>query len=96
MPYARDRMGRHRRRLGHEPIPAYRHLGLYAYKAALLDDFASLPPGKLEEIEQLEQLRVLENGREIAVGITCDPTIGVDTPEDAEKFESYLERAAGG
>jgi 3-deoxy-manno-octulosonate cytidylyltransferase (CMP-KDO synthetase) len=72
--------------------PCYRHLGLYAYKAALLDDFARLPPGRLEEIEKLEQLRVIENGREIAVGITSDPTIGVDTPEDAEKFEEYLAR----
>jgi 3-deoxy-manno-octulosonate cytidylyltransferase (CMP-KDO synthetase) len=72
--------------------PCYRHLGLYAYKAALLEDFARLPPGRLEEIEKLEQLRVIENGREIAVGITSDPTIGVDTPEDAEKFEEYLAR----
>jgi 3-deoxy-manno-octulosonate cytidylyltransferase (CMP-KDO synthetase) len=72
--------------------PCYRHLGLYAYKAALLEDFARLPPGKLEEIEKLEQLRVIENGLEIAVGITSDPTIGVDTLEDAEKFEEHLVR----
>jgi 3-deoxy-manno-octulosonate cytidylyltransferase (CMP-KDO synthetase) len=72
--------------------PCYRHLGLYAYKAALLEDFARLPPGKLEEIEKLEQLRVIENGREIAVGLTFDPTIGVDTPEDAEKFQEHLAR----
>jgi len=72
--------------------PCYRHLGLYAYKAALLEDFAGLPVGRLEEIERLEQLRVIENGREIAVGFTSDPTIGVDTPEDAEKFEEHLVR----
>jgi 3-deoxy-manno-octulosonate cytidylyltransferase (CMP-KDO synthetase) len=72
--------------------PCLRHLGLYAYKAALLDAFARLPMGRLEEIERLEQLRVIENGREIAVGITNDPTIGVDTPEDAEKFEEHLGR----
>jgi 3-deoxy-manno-octulosonate cytidylyltransferase (CMP-KDO synthetase) len=72
--------------------PCYRHLGLYAYKAALLEEFARLPVGQLEEIERLEQLRVLENGREIAVGFTEDPTIGVDTPEDAEKFERLLGR----
>jgi 3-deoxy-manno-octulosonate cytidylyltransferase (CMP-KDO synthetase) len=70
--------------------PCFKHLGLYAYKAALLEAFAGMPPGKLEEIERLEQLRVLENGREIAVGITSDPTIGVDTLEDARKFEEYL------
>jgi 3-deoxy-manno-octulosonate cytidylyltransferase (CMP-KDO synthetase) len=74
----------------------YRHLGLYAYKSGLLEDFAKLPPGRLEEIERLEQLRVLESGREIVVGFTDDPTIGVDTPEDATRFEEHLARAAGG
>ncbi len=72
--------------------PCYRHLGLYAYKAALLEEFARLPVGALEEIEKLEQLRVIENGRGIAVGFTTDPTIGVDTPEDAAKFEEHLLR----
>ena len=54
--------------------PCYKHLGLYAYKAALLEDFAGLPVGKLEPIERLEQLRVIENGREIAVGLTDEPS----------------------
>jgi 3-deoxy-manno-octulosonate cytidylyltransferase (CMP-KDO synthetase) len=75
--------------------PCYKHLGLYAYKARLLEDFAKLPMGKLEVIEKLEQLRVVENGREIAVGFTDDPSVGVDTREDAEKFESLLSRGAG-
>jgi 3-deoxy-manno-octulosonate cytidylyltransferase (CMP-KDO synthetase) len=70
--------------------PCFKHLGLYAYKAQLLEDFARLPVGAMEEIERLEQLRVIENGREIAVGITEDPTIGVDTEEDAHKFEAHL------
>ena len=70
--------------------PCHRHLGLYAYKAGLLERFASLPPGKLEQIEKLEQLRVLENGYEIAVGFTTDASIGVDIPEDAAKFEAAL------
>lgn len=70
--------------------PCYRHLGLYAYKADLLERFATLPPGKLERIEMLEQLRVLENGLSIAVGVTDDPSIGVDTPEDAQRFEALL------
>jgi len=65
-------------------------LGLYAYKAALLERFAQLPAGKLEQLEKLEQLRVLENGYDIAVGFTDDPTIGVDTLEDAKKFEQCL------
>jgi 3-deoxy-manno-octulosonate cytidylyltransferase (CMP-KDO synthetase) len=70
--------------------PCYRHLGLYAYKCRLLEDFAGLPPGRLEGIERLEQLRVIEAGREIAVGLTDEPTIGVDSPEDAVKFEESL------
>jgi 3-deoxy-manno-octulosonate cytidylyltransferase (CMP-KDO synthetase) len=70
--------------------PCRKHLGLYAYKAALLEAFAKLPVGKLEQIEKLEQLRVLENGYDIAVGLTTDQTIGVDTPEDAVKFERWL------
>jgi 3-deoxy-manno-octulosonate cytidylyltransferase (CMP-KDO synthetase) len=71
--------------------PCYRHLGLYAYKAGLLEDFARLPVGRLEEIERLEQLRLIENAREIAVGFTEDPTVGVDTLEDAQKFEEHLD-----
>lgn len=70
--------------------PCLRHLGLYAYKADLLEKFAQLPLGRLEQIEKLEQLRVLENGYDIAVGLTNDPTIGVDTPDDAKKFEAAL------
>ena len=68
--------------------PCYKHLGLYAYHADLLERFASLPPGRYERIEKLEQLRVLENGYDIMVGLTEDPTIGVDTPEDARRFEA--------
>jgi 3-deoxy-manno-octulosonate cytidylyltransferase (CMP-KDO synthetase) len=70
--------------------PCYKHLGLYAYHAELLEKFCSLPPGRYEQIEKLEQLRVLENGSDILVGLTEDPTIGVDTPEDAKKFEEWL------
>jgi 3-deoxy-manno-octulosonate cytidylyltransferase (CMP-KDO synthetase) len=70
--------------------PCYKHLGLYGYRADLLERFASLPPGRLERIEKLEQLRVLENGLEIACDVTADPTIGVDTPEDAVRFEQWL------
>ena len=70
--------------------PCHKHLGLYAYHADLLEKFAQLPPGRYEQIEKLEQLRVLENGLDILVGITEDPTIGVDTAEDAKKFEQWL------
>lgn len=67
-----------------------KHLGLYGYRADLLEKIATLPPGRLEQVEKLEQLRVLENGYDIACDVTEDPTIGVDTPEDAEKFERWL------
>jgi len=70
--------------------PCYKHLGLYAYHASLLKKFSALPVGRYEQIEKLEQLRVLENGEDILVGITEDPTIGVDTPEDAKRFEEAL------
>ena len=70
--------------------PCFKHLGLYAYKADLLERFASLAPGRYERIEKLEQLRVLENGFEIACDVTADPGLGVDTPEDAVKFEAAL------
>ena len=89
LPYARDRQGV----VDDAWVaanPCYRHLGLYAYHADLLEKFAKLPPGRLEQIEKLEQLRVLENGYEIACDLTNDPTIGVDTPEDAVKFEQLL------
>ncbi|MDF9833666.1 3-deoxy-manno-octulosonate cytidylyltransferase (CMP-KDO synthetase) [Ereboglobus sp. PH5-5] len=89
MPYARDRAGQ----VDDAWVaanPCYRHLGLYAYKAELLERFATLPLSRMEQIEKLEQLRVLENGYEIAVGFTKDASIGVDTPEDAEKFERVL------
>ena len=73
-----------------EMNPCRKHLGLYAYHAELLAKFATLPPGELEQIEKLEQLRVLENGYDIAVGLTDEPSIGIDTPKDAEKFEAAL------
>ena len=71
--------------------PCLKHLGLYAYQADFLEKFVALPPGKLEQIEKLEQLRALENGYPIAIAVTTDPTIGVDTPEDAKKFEAQLQ-----
>jgi len=70
--------------------PCFKHLGLYGYRADLLEKFAKLPPGRYEQIEKLEQLRALENGYDIACAVTEDPTIGVDTPEDAKKFEAWL------
>lgn len=89
IPYCRDLAGK----VDDSWVRAHaceRHLGLYAYRADLLEQFSSLQMGRYERIEKLEQLRVLENGFDIAVGLTSDPTIGVDTPEDALKFEAVL------
>lgn len=71
--------------------PCFKHLGLYAYRADFLERFVTLPPGKLEQIEKLEQLRVLGAGQPIAIEVTEDPSVGVDTAEDAAKFERLLE-----
>lgn len=80
------------RSTGLEALPkhAYLHLGMYAYTAKLLEDFTKLPEGTLEHIEKLEQLRALENGYRIQVGITDEIGFGVDTPEDAAKLEELL------
>lgn len=89
MPFARDRGGVVDDAWV-QANPCFKHLGLYAYRADLLRTFAQLPLGRLEQLEKLEQLRVLENGYNIAVGATADASIGVDTPEDAVKFERWL------
>ena len=70
--------------------PCYRHLGLYAYDADFLSAFSTLKPGFLENIEKLEQLRAMEHGYRIHVGITDQPTIGIDAPEDVAEFEARL------
>lgn len=70
--------------------PCYKHLGLYGYRADLLEKIARLPPGRYEQIEKLEQLRVLENGYDISCAVTEDPSLGVDTPEDAKRFAEHL------
>ena len=91
IPYARDRAGQVDAAWLREH-QTYRHLGLYAYRADFLQEFSRMAPGRLEEIEKLEQLRVLENGHRIAVGFTDQATIGVDTPADAIEFERALDR----
>lgn len=70
--------------------PCYRHLGLYAYDAEFLSAFGQLEPGALEQTEKLEQLRAMEHGYRIHVGITAQPTIGIDAPEDVVAFEAAL------
>jgi len=66
-------------------ISYYKHIGLYAYTKDFLFTFKSLPQSRLEKIEKLEQLRVIENGYKIKVIETKFDTVGIDTPEDLEK-----------
>lgn len=63
---------------------AFKHVGLYAYRRPFLLELAALPPTRLEAIEALEQLRVLEHGHSIRVVEAAHDSIGVDTPEDLE------------
>lgn len=69
----------------------YTHIGMYAYKAATLAEITVLPQSSLELAESLEQLRWLENGYKIKVGISSCPTIGIDTPEDLAAAEKLLD-----
>ena len=73
------------------PGPWLRHIGIYGYRSGFLRRFAQMPPGRLEQIESLEQLRVLEAGLPIAVAATPEPfPQGVDTPADLERAEALL------
>ncbi len=69
----------------------YKHIGIYAFRAEVLREVTSLPQSPLEKQESLEQLRWLENGYHIGVGITDFETIGIDTPEDLARAERFLE-----
>lgn len=70
----------------------YKHIGLYGYTKDFLFTYKNLPVSKLEKIERLEQLRVLEEGYKIKVIETKYETIGVDTPADLEKVKEYLKK----
>ena len=74
--------------LGHYPF--LKHLGIYAYRREVLAKVTRLPQGRLEKAESLEQLRWLENGYRIRVGLTDVETVGIDTPEDLSRAEQFL------
>jgi 3-deoxy-manno-octulosonate cytidylyltransferase (CMP-KDO synthetase) len=82
----------HRREGGESPL-ARAHVGLYGFTAAFLQAFTRLPPGRLEQEESLEQLRVLEAGHRIRVVETSYRGFGVDTPEDLERAHALLQGA---
>lgn len=68
----------------------YKHIGMYAFRREALREVTSLEPSPLEMAESLEQLRWLENGYKIGVGISSIETVGIDTPEDLERAEEFL------
>lgn len=68
----------------------YKHIGLYAYRSEVLNEITALPQSPLEMAESLEQLRWLQAGYRIKVGISQIETIGIDTPEDLQRAEAFL------
>jgi len=88
IPWVRDRGG---------PVHAkhLKHLGLYVFRREALLEFATFPQGDLERIEQLEQLRWLENGNRIRVAEIEQESVEVDTPEDVKRVERMLASRAG-
>jgi 3-deoxy-manno-octulosonate cytidylyltransferase (CMP-KDO synthetase) len=86
IPFDRDRTG---------AVPYWKHLGLYAYRRAALARFAALPPSPLEQMERLEQLRLLENGLSLQVAEAPQDTVGVDTEADLQQVDAILRRRTG-
>ena len=90
IPYARDAFARSRDALP-PGFPAYRHIGIYAYRVSFLRAYAGLEPVPAERFEALEQLRALAHGYRIAVALWGEPMApGVDAPEDLERVRRQL------
>ena len=86
IPYIRDK----ERREWFGEYPFLKHLGIYAYRREVLAEVTRLPQSSLEKAESLEQLRWLQNGYRIRVGLTDVETVGIDTPEDLKRAEEFL------
>ena len=71
-------------------FPFLKHIGLYAYRRNVLAEITKLPQSSLEKAESLEQLRWLQNGYRIKVGLTDVETVGIDTPEDLDRAEQFI------
>jgi 3-deoxy-manno-octulosonate cytidylyltransferase (CMP-KDO synthetase) len=90
MPWARDAFAGDRHALP-SGLPFLRHIGIYAYRAGFLDRYTQLSRTPLEQVESLEQLRVLEHGHAIAVRLTPAPfPPGIDTAADLARAEQWL------
>jgi len=92
IPFVRDAKTMHDRI---SKADIYKHIGLYVYRRESLLKFTSLEPTDLEQIEKLEQLRMLENGFKIKVVVTTYENMAVDTPEDLNRARLYYSRIQG-
>ena len=70
--------------------PFLKHLGIYAYRTNVLKEITKLPQSSLELAESLEQLRWLQSGYRIKVGLTDVETVGIDTPDDLQRAEEFI------
>ena len=94
IPHARDAFATHPQQLP-TGVQYLRHIGIYAYRAGFLKQFAAMPAGRLEQIESLEQLRVLEAGHSIAVALTpAHFPAGVDTEADLDRVNALVAASA--
>jgi 3-deoxy-manno-octulosonate cytidylyltransferase (CMP-KDO synthetase) len=94
-PWARDAFAESRTTLP-ASVPFLRHIGIYAYRAGFLREFARLAPTPLELAESLEQLRALEHGKRIALRLAPEPfPAGVDTMEDLERVRAVISGSHG-
>jgi len=94
MPWARDAFAGGVKKLP-PGLPAYRHLGIYAYRCGFLAAFRNMRPARLEQFEALEQLRAMAHGHRICVTVTrTAPHPGVDTPNDLKRVLSHYRRRA--
>lgn len=92
IPFCRDEMAKEK---WLTQADYYQHIGMYIYRRNFLLQLVTMPLSKLEQIEKLEQLRVLENGYKIKVAVTQGRSLGVDVPEDIQKVEAYLSGRMG-
>lgn len=73
-----------------QPLNSYGHIGIYCYTSSFLKEIFTLPHSPLQKIEDLEQLRVLENGHKVKIAIVNEEILGIDTPKDLEKLKEIL------
>jgi 3-deoxy-manno-octulosonate cytidylyltransferase (CMP-KDO synthetase) len=74
-----------------QDLPIYQHIGIYGYRRETLLRFTALPPAPLEQVEKLEQLRLLHHGIPIRMGLVHEKSMGIDTVEDLVKARTKIE-----